>query len=148
VRATAAQQGKDVAFSLEGEDVELDKTMLEEMTEPLLHLLRNAVDHGIEPPALRGELGKPQQGQIRLRAFRAGTQIVIQVQDDGRGLDPQRLRAAAIQKGFVAATEAAHCPMNSSMRSFSRRASALLSRSARSQGVEWGWTLSTPRSIA
>jgi chemosensory pili system protein ChpA (sensor histidine kinase/response regulator) len=106
VRATAAQQGKDVAFSLEGEDVEFDKTMLEEMTEPLLHLLRNAVDHGIELPALRGELGKPQQGQIRLRAFREGTQIVIQVQDDGRGLDPQRLRAAAIQKGFVAATEA------------------------------------------
>jgi chemosensory pili system protein ChpA (sensor histidine kinase/response regulator) len=107
VRATAAQQGKDVAFSLEGEDVEFDKTMLEEMTEPLLHLLRNAVDHGIEPPALRGELGKPQQGQIRLRAFREGTQIVIQVQDDGRGLDPQRLRAAAIQKGFVTTTEAA-----------------------------------------
>jgi chemosensory pili system protein ChpA (sensor histidine kinase/response regulator) len=107
VRVTATQQEKDVAFSLEGEEVEFDKTMLEEMAEPLLHLLRNAVDHGIEPPTLRRELGKPQQGQIRLRAFREGTQIVIQVQDDGVGLDPQRLRTAAVQKGFMSETEVA-----------------------------------------
>jgi chemotaxis protein histidine kinase CheA/ActR/RegA family two-component response regulator len=107
VRVTANQQGKEVAFSLEGEEVEFDKTMLEEMAEPLLHLLRNAVDHGIEPPELRRELGKPLQGQICLRAFREGTQIVIQVQDDGKGLDPQRLRVAAVQKGLMSEADAA-----------------------------------------
>src|SRR5215475_12822315 len=107
VRVTARQRGKAVELVLEGEDVEFDKTMLEEMAEPLLHLLRNAVDHGIEPPATRQALGKSQQGQIQLRAFREGTQVVLQLRDDGAGLDPQRLRAAAVHGGFMSEAEAA-----------------------------------------
>jgi chemosensory pili system protein ChpA (sensor histidine kinase/response regulator) len=107
VRVTARERGKNAVFILEGEEVEFDKTMLGEMADPLLHLLRNAVDHGIESPALRQELGKDPQGQIRLRAFREGTQIVIQASDDGAGLDPQRLRSTAVQRGFVSEAEAA-----------------------------------------
>lgn len=107
VRVTARQQGKEAELWIEGEAIELDKTVLEEMAEPLLHLLRNAVDHGIEPPAQRQALGKPPRGQIRLRALTEGTQIVIQVSDDGAGLDPQRLRMAAIRGGFVTEADAA-----------------------------------------
>ena len=107
VRVTARQQGKDVELHLVGEEVEFDKIVLEEMAEPLLHLLRNAVDHGIEPPALRQALGKAPCGQVQLRAFTEGTQVVIQVSDDGSGLDPQLLRAAAVRGGFVAEAEAA-----------------------------------------
>lgn len=107
VRVTAKQQGKDVDLVLEGEEVEFDKTVLEEMAEPLLHLLRNSVDHGIEPPALRQAINKPQRGQITLRAYTEGTHVVIQVRDDGAGLEPELLRAAAIRGGFVAEAEAA-----------------------------------------
>lgn len=106
VRVTAKQQGKDVDLVLEGEEVEFDKTVLEEMAEPLLHLLRNSVDHGIEPPALRQAIDKPQRGQITLRAYTEGTHVVIQVRDDGAGLEPELLRAAAIRGGFVSEAEA------------------------------------------
>jgi chemosensory pili system protein ChpA (sensor histidine kinase/response regulator) len=106
VRVTARQRGKEVDIYLEGEEVPFDKSMLEEMNEALLHLLRNAVDHGIEAPEVRRNSNKPQQGTIHLRAFREGTQIVIQISDDGAGLDPQRLRAKAIQNGILSEEEA------------------------------------------
>jgi chemosensory pili system protein ChpA (sensor histidine kinase/response regulator) len=101
VRVTAAQQGKIVDFVIEGEDVELDNTVLEEMADPLLHILRNSVDHGIEPQYIRRVMGKPENGQIWLRAYYEGTQVVIQVRDDGAGLDPELLRSTAARGGFV-----------------------------------------------
>lgn len=107
VQVTAQQQGKEATLWLEGEGVTLDKTVLEAMAEPLLHLLRNALAHGIEPPALRQALGKPPCGQIYLRAFTKGAQVIMQVCDDGAGLEPQLLRAAAVRSGFVTASEAA-----------------------------------------
>jgi chemosensory pili system protein ChpA (sensor histidine kinase/response regulator) len=108
VRVLAREQGKLVDLVLEGdaERIELDKTVLEEMADPLLHLLRNAVDHGIEPSALRQVTGKPERGTIRLRAFHEGNQVVIQVRDDGAGLEPQLLRAAAVSSGFVSSADA------------------------------------------
>lgn len=106
VRTVAREQGKQVDLILEGEHIELDKTMLEEMADPLLHLLRNAVDHGIEPPALRQVMGKPERGEIRLRAYHEGNQVVIQVRDDGAGLEPQILRAAAVGGGYVSEADA------------------------------------------
>ncbi|MGE3540603.1 MAG: response regulator [Candidatus Tectimicrobiota bacterium] len=106
VRVTARQQGKEAHLQIEGEGVEFDKTVLEEMAEPLLHLLRNAVDHGIEAPALRQALGKPSCGQICLHAWHAGTQMVLQVRDDGAGLAPHVLRTAAVRGGFVTEAEA------------------------------------------
>jgi chemosensory pili system protein ChpA (sensor histidine kinase/response regulator) len=106
VRNVATQQHKQVDLILEGESTELDKTVLEEMADPLLHILRNAVDHGIEPPELRVVRGKPAKGVIRLRAYHEGSQVVVQVGDDGGGVDVQVLRATAVARGFVAAADA------------------------------------------
>ncbi len=102
----AQQSNKQVNFILEGEDTRLDKTVIEEMTDPLLHILRNAVDHGIEPAGTRLAQGKAPQGTIRLRAYHEGTQTVIQITDDGAGLHPERLRAKAISTGMVSAADA------------------------------------------
>ena len=107
VRTVSAKQGKLVELILEGESTELDKTVLEEMTDPLLHILRNAVDHGIEPPALRQVRGKSSKGTVKLRAYYEGTQIVIEITDDGAGIDTEVLRTAAINNGFITAAEAA-----------------------------------------
>jgi chemotaxis protein histidine kinase CheA len=101
VRVTAREQGKRVTLHIEGDDVAFDKTVLETVAVPLLHVMRNAVAHGIEPPAQRQALGKAPQGQIYLRAFTTGMQMVIEVSDDGAGLDPQQLRAAAVCGGFM-----------------------------------------------
>ncbi len=106
VRVVAQEQSKLVELALEGEHIELDKTVLEEMADPLMHLLRNAVDHGIEPPALRQVMGKNERGLIRLRAYYEGNQVVIQVSDDGAGLEPEILRSAAIHGGYVSETDA------------------------------------------
>jgi chemosensory pili system protein ChpA (sensor histidine kinase/response regulator) len=106
VRVLAREQDKLVDLVLEGEDIELDKTVREEIADPLLHLLRNAVDHGIEPPALRQVMGKPERGLIRLRAYHEGNQVVIQVSDDGAGLEPEILRSAAISGGYVSEADA------------------------------------------
>jgi len=106
VRVLAREQSKLVDLVLEGETIELDKSVLEEIADPLLHLLRNAVDHGIEPSALRQVMGKPERGQIRLRAYHEGNQVVIQVSDDGAGLEPQVLRSAAISRGYVSEADA------------------------------------------
>ena len=107
VRVLAREQGKLVDLVLEGEDIELDKTVLEEMADPLLRLLRNAVDHGIEPPALRQVMGKSERGLIRLHASHEGNQVVIQVSDDGAGLESEILRSVAVSKGYVPEADAA-----------------------------------------
>jgi chemosensory pili system protein ChpA (sensor histidine kinase/response regulator) len=106
VRVVAQEQAKNVVLELIGETVELDKLVLEEISDPLLHLLRNAVDHGIELPDLRQAAGKPAQATIRIHAYHQGTQIVLQVQDDGRGLDYEKIRKTAVQKGIISETEA------------------------------------------
>ena len=105
VRSTAESCGKHVDFAIEGEHVALDKSLLEQMADPLLHLLRNAVDHGIESRERRLAAGKPERGQITVRAFHEGTDVLIEVQDDGGGLDLERIRRTAIARGLV--TEAA-----------------------------------------
>ncbi len=105
VRVVARQQGKQVNLIIEGEHIELDKKVLEEMADPLLHILRNAVDHGIEPAELRVVKGKPEQGTIRVRAYYEGNQVVIAVQDDGAGIDNTKLRAKAVQSGYLSEAE-------------------------------------------
>lgn len=107
VRVVARKQGKLVDLTLEGEQIELDKAALEEIADPLLHALRNAVDHGIEPPALRQVMGKPERGEIRLRAYYQGNQVVIEISDDGAGLEPQILRAKAVNAGYLSEVDAA-----------------------------------------
>lgn len=103
VRDTAAKLGKQVRLVIEANDVELDKTIVEGLSDPLSHMVRNAVDHGIEPPAAREAKGKPAEGTVYLRAWHEAGLVVVEVADDGRGLDPDKLAAAALAKGLVTA---------------------------------------------
>jgi two-component system chemotaxis sensor kinase CheA len=101
VRDTAGTLGKRVALSTAGDDTELDKTVLESISDPLVHLIRNACDHGIESPAMRLERGKPENGTIHLSAYHQSGKLVIEVRDDGGGIDGARLTAKAIEKGIL-----------------------------------------------
>ncbi len=101
VRDAARSLGKDVEFVIEGKDIELDRSMLDEIGEPMVHLLRNAVDHGLETPAERRSAGKPPAGRLRLAALRDRSSVLIRVSDDGRGIDRARVLAKAQRLGFV-----------------------------------------------
>src|SRR5437588_6825508 len=100
-RAVALKQHKEFEFLLEGEETEVDRTVNEEIAGPLLHLMRNAVNHAIETPEVRIQKGKPPAGQIKLSAAYEGNQVVITVRDDGAGIDPERVRNAAIARGLI-----------------------------------------------
>jgi len=101
VRDLARQLGKRVRFEVDGEETQLDRTILDELGEPLIHLLRNAVDHGIEPPADRVTLGKPQEGLVRLSAASDRSTVLIRITDDGRGMDRGVMLAKAVELGFA-----------------------------------------------
>lgn len=101
VRDVSRRAGKRVELVISGEDTELDKTVIQKIGDPLVHMVRNAVDHGIEPPDVRRAAGKPEVGQVRLAAFHEGGNIVIQISDDGQGLDPEKLIAKAVEKGIL-----------------------------------------------
>lgn len=103
VRDVGHKTGKDVRLEMAGEQTEVDKTVIEELADPLTHMIRNAVDHGIEDAATRIAAGKPAEGTIRLSAQHAGSNILIHVEDDGAGLDRDRLLAKAIEKGILPA---------------------------------------------
>lgn len=106
VRDLARKQGKEVAFHIEGKNIELDRGVLEEIAEPLVHILRNAVDHGMDSPDERVAAGKPYNGEISLVVVRDKDHVNIAVSDDGRGMDPERLKAKAMEKGLVTAEQA------------------------------------------
>jgi two-component system chemotaxis sensor kinase CheA len=107
VRDLARQLGKQIELVLEGEDTELDRSLVEALADPLIHLLRNAVDHGLEAPAERERAGKPAGGRVKLSASQHGERIVIVVADDGRGMDPDVLRRKAVEKGVIDEAQAA-----------------------------------------
>ncbi len=101
VRKYAKDAGKEIDLQLQGEETELDKLMIEDLADPLMHLIRNAIDHGIEPPEARRQVGKPDQGSVRLTAFPRGNHVVITVEDDGAGISPEAILAKAVQKGIL-----------------------------------------------
>ncbi|HEY8599274.1 MAG TPA: Hpt domain-containing protein [Thermomicrobiales bacterium] len=101
VRGVATRRGRATELLIEGETVEIDKVLLEEITDPLLHLVRNAADHGIESPELRRQRGKPESGTIRLMAAREGNEAVIRVQDDGAGIDLEQVLDKALARGII-----------------------------------------------
>jgi two-component system, chemotaxis family, sensor kinase CheA len=105
VRDVARQCGKDVELAISGNDTDLDKSILDAISEPLTHLVRNAVSHGIETTEERKRVGKPAQGVVTLRAYHQGNQVVIEVSDDGRGIDPNKIKAKAAEQGFVTEDE-------------------------------------------
>ncbi len=106
IRDLAKKNGKDVDLVVIGKEIELDRTVLDEVGEPLVHLLRNCVDHGIEPPEVRTSAGKAGKGTITLVARRQKNHVEIEVADDGFGMDPDKLRAKAIEKGVISQEEA------------------------------------------
>jgi two-component system, chemotaxis family, sensor kinase CheA len=102
VRDLSKDLSKEVEMVTEGGDTELDKTVIERLGDPLVHLIRNCIDHGIEPPEVRESLGKPRKGTVRLSATHSGANVLIEIQDDGSGLDADAIWARAVEKGLVA----------------------------------------------
>lgn len=101
VRDLSQELGKDVVLTMSGEETELDKTMIERLNDPLVHIIRNSLDHGLEPAADRVAAGKPPQGRIHLSARHAGTRVLMTIRDDGRGLDRDRIRAKAEEQELI-----------------------------------------------
>jgi len=101
VRRIARDIGKEIELVLKGEETELDKMMVEELADPLMHILRNAIDHGIESPPARAAAGKRSEGTITISAYQKGNSVVIDVSDDGKGIDPERIRLAAVRRGII-----------------------------------------------
>ncbi|MBI2886035.1 MAG: chemotaxis protein CheA [Chloroflexi bacterium] len=101
VRDLAHKSGKQVQLITEGEETEIDKNMVDVITDPLVHMIRNAVDHGIEPPDVRAQKGKPRTGTLRLRAYHAEGNVMVQIADDGKGLDRARILEKAVAKGLL-----------------------------------------------
>jgi two-component system, chemotaxis family, sensor kinase CheA len=105
VRDLSGQVGKEIRLVLEGEETEVDRTLVEELGDPLVHMIRNAADHGIESPTDRVAAGKEPSGTITLRAFHKGGMVFLQIQDDGRGLSVSRIRGKAVERGLISAQE-------------------------------------------
>ncbi len=105
VRDVAKARGKEVQLEIAGAETDLDKTIVDEVGEPLMHLLRNCVDHGIESPEVREAAGKPRAGLLRLNAYHEGNQIIIEVSDDGAGIDLEKVRARGIKQGLIGADD-------------------------------------------
>ena len=106
VRDLSLKMNKKVDFTVDGQDTEIDRTVIERIRDPLVHLLRNSIDHGIETPEERKAAGKPEEGSLKLTAFQEHSYIVIVVEDDGRGIEPERVRRSAIDKGIISADAA------------------------------------------
>lgn len=101
VRDLSRKLGKEVELVLEGEDTEVDKNIVEALADPLIHILRNSLDHGLETPAQRRASGKPETGRLTIRAVQESDQVLIDILDDGRGIDPEMIRRKALEKGFM-----------------------------------------------
>ena len=106
IRDLSNQLGKQVRLDMDGNEVEVDKTIVEAIADPLTHLIRNSVDHGVETPEVRRAAGKPEEGLVKLRASHQAGKVVIEIVDDGAGMDPAKLRQKALEKGIITAEKA------------------------------------------
>ena len=106
IRDLSKKLGKDMELIMTGEDTELDRTVIDEIGDPLMHMLRNSADHGLEPTVERLKLGKPQAGTIKLNAYQDGNNVTIEVEDDGAGIDVEKVKASAIKKGHITEEQA------------------------------------------
>ncbi|MDR2105362.1 MAG: response regulator [Deferribacteraceae bacterium] len=107
VRDLSREKNKEIELIITGEETELDKSVVEEIGDPLIHMIRNSVDHGVEDPDIREQLGKPRKGNVWLSAYHEGNHIVIEIKDDGNGLDAEKLKKKAVEKKVITAEEAA-----------------------------------------
>src|SRR6201993_3532163 len=101
VRKLSREMGKKVELKLFGADTELDKLIIEDISDPLMHIIRNAIDHGIESPAERARAGKDERGTIRLSSYQKGNHVVIEVEDDGRGINLEKVKKKAVEMGHL-----------------------------------------------
>lgn len=101
IRDTAKDLGKDISFKISGQETELDRVVIDELSDPLMHLLRNSIDHGIENSSERDKLGKPKEGHISLRAYQEGNNVVIEVADDGRGINLKKIKNLIVEKELI-----------------------------------------------
>ncbi|EIW6673056.1 response regulator [Campylobacter coli] len=106
VRDLSRELGKQIELEITGEETELDKSIVEEIGDPIMHMIRNSCDHGVEDPATRAANGKPEKGIVQLKAYNEGNHIVVEITDDGKGLDPNGLKAKAIEKNLITEREA------------------------------------------
>lgn len=106
VRDLSRELGKQIELEIKGEETELDKSIIEEIGDPIMHMIRNSCDHGVEDPAARVAAGKPEKGIVQLKAYNEGNHIVIEITDDGKGLDPNGLKMKAIEKNLITEREA------------------------------------------
>ena len=106
VRDIARDTGKEIELIISGEETELDKQVIESIGDPLLHMIRNSCDHGVETPEVRLSKGKPRMGTVNLSAYHEGNHVVIEIKDDGAGMDPEKLKRKAIEKGVITVDEA------------------------------------------
>ncbi len=109
-RDIARRRGREIELILSGSEVELDRAIVDELSDPVLHLLRNAIDHGVEPPEERRMRGKPPRGTVKLSVKRASDRVLLEVEDDGRGMDVERLKALAVERGLLTADAARDLP--------------------------------------
>ncbi len=103
IRDLSNQLGKEIDFKIEGADIELDKNTIDILSEPLMHIIRNSLDHGIQEPDVREKNGKPRKGTLSLQAYHQGNNVIIQIKDDGMGIDSDKIYKKAIEKGFIRA---------------------------------------------
>ena len=101
IRDLCKEMGKEIDLQITGEETELDKSIIEELNDPLVHIIRNAADHGVELPGERREKGKPEKGVVKVKAEHVGNNIVISIRDDGKGMDPEKLKLKGIEKGLI-----------------------------------------------
>ena len=106
VRDLSKGMGKEVRLAIDGKETELDRNVIDEIGDPMVHLIRNSLDHGIEAPADRLKIGKPKEGTIHIAAYQEGNGVIIEVRDDGKGIDPVKIRAKAVEKGIMTREEA------------------------------------------
>lgn len=106
IRKVSRNLGKDIQFIVSGSDTEVDKLIIEELSDPLMHIIRNAIDHGVEMPKDRAVMGKPESGTVALTAYQKGNHVLIEVEDDGAGIDAERILAAAITNGAISEEQA------------------------------------------
>ena len=109
-RDIAKAEGKEIIFNTEGEDTKLDKSVMEEIVEPVLHMVRNAIGHGIEKPEVRLAHGKPAEGTLTLRAYQKGSRIILEIEDDGGGIPIEKVKAKAVRQGLISQEEADAMP--------------------------------------
>lgn len=115
VRRLSRLVGKEIQLRIKGADTELDKLIVEDLSDPLVHIIRNAVDHGIEPPEQREKLGKPRQGSIDINAYQKGNHVVIEISDDGRGIDLEKVKSKALDTGIVDSQRVDEMPAREAM---------------------------------